>query len=335
MKRILTLLLLSSVLINLCRADELRRYYQPMVCHTDSCVTVNMADSTISQALEIRASLPKMTEREGKSEHRYSILFPLTQGDKTLEIRISPGTEAYNHSMEKQYISIEVLMNQKDSSRTLFDKKIYKGVSFGRGANSISVEWNNDGRFTLYAGERTLAEVGEFDIHNDSIDLSRPIGILNHGTLNIIDLIYAWTPDPAKGLHTGIDVAHLYKQLSEKDIAAPEGIWKYLDRDTDERYGRLGGNYLIGIRKADNGKDFDIIYLGGAKVFSDKWQPGMLKGKLIPTLFEGHYDLVWYDGKMQRMDSDISASVEQGVILTLNFPLYRSKLRFSKVIADN
>ncbi len=61
----------------------------------------------------------------------------------------------------------------------------------------------------------------------------------------------------------------------------------------------------------------------------------MLKGKLIPTLFEGHYDLVWYDGKMQRMDSDISASMEQGVILTLNFPLYRSKLRFSKVIADN
>lgn len=204
MKRILTLLLLSAVLVSLCRADELRRYYLPMVCHTDSCITVNMADSTISQALEIRASLPKMTEREGNSEHCYSILLPLHPADETLEIRIAPGTEAYNHSMEKQYLSIEALVNHKDCSRTLFEKKIYKGVSFGRGVNSISVEWDNEGHFTLYAGERTLAEVGEFNIQNDSIDTSRPISIRNHGPLNIIDLIYAWTRTPPRNCIQGL-----------------------------------------------------------------------------------------------------------------------------------
>ena len=58
----------------------------------------------------------------------------------------------------------------------------------------------------------------------------------------------------------------------------------------------------------------------------------MLKGHIVKTVFTGNYDLTWIDATMEPISEDAYATIENGVILTFNFPLYKSQVRFAKVI---
>ena len=82
--------------------------------------------------------------------------------------------------------------------------------------------------------------------------------------------------------------------------------------------------------RSDNG--YDLIYIDGAQVKKSMWEPGMLKGHITPTLFTGNYDLMWIDATMEPIDNDCYATIENGIILTLNFPVYKSQVRLSKII---
>ncbi len=57
----------------------------------------------------------------------------------------------------------------------------------------------------------------------------------------------------------------------------------------------------------------------------------MLKGRLKPTIFVGHYDLEWIDSTFAPIDRDIHATITDGAILTLSFPLLKTTLRFSRM----
>ena len=109
-----------------------------------------------------------------------------------------------------------------------------------------------------------------------------------------------------------------------------EGYWKYLDRDIEEKWLRLGGRYTLAVVRADDG--YDIIYIDGAQVKKSQWQPCMKKGHITKTQFSGNYDLRWIDATLEPIDEDCYATVENGVILTLNFPVYKSQVRFAKVL---
>ena len=109
-----------------------------------------------------------------------------------------------------------------------------------------------------------------------------------------------------------------------------EGYWKYLDRDMEDKWLRLGGRYTLAVVQAGDG--YDLIYVSGAQVMKQQWQPGMAKGHISKTAFTGNYDLVWTDATMEALGEDAYATVENGVILTLNFPVYKSQVRFAKVM---
>ena len=97
---------------------------------------------------------------------------------------------------------------------------------------------------------------------------------------------------------------------------------------------RLGGRYTLAVVRADDG--YDLIYIDGAQVKKTMWQTGMLKGHMTKTIFSGNYDLTWIDATMEPIEKDAQASIENGVILTLSFPVYKSQVRFAKVLeADN
>lgn len=108
-----------------------------------------------------------------------------------------------------------------------------------------------------------------------------------------------------------------------------EGFWRYLDRDTDPRKLNTGGDYKLATLIAPDGS-VEILYLGGAVNNSSKWQPLMLKGRLLPTAFINHYDLVWYDAFGAKIDFETSADLIDGAILRLNFPLHGGSIRFQK-----
>ena len=127
---------------------------------------------------------------------------------------------------------------------------------------------------------------------------------------------------------SGVDEAAI--RMTERRPDSPIGVWEYLDRDTDSRRALAGGRYRLGIIPAADGAagDYDIVYLGGAEVNSQRWKPGMIKGRLKAMPFAAHWDLLWYDSDMRLISRDINASMEQNSILSLNFPLMKSTIRF-------
>ena len=58
----------------------------------------------------------------------------------------------------------------------------------------------------------------------------------------------------------------------------------------------------------------------------------MLKGHIVKTMFSGNYDLNWIDATMEPIEGDTYATIENGVIITLYFPEYKSQVRFAKVL---
>lgn len=114
------------------------------------------------------------------------------------------------------------------------------------------------------------------------------------------------------------------------DSADPmEAVWEYLDRDINTDEARLGGKYTIATVLAPYG--YDIIYLSGAENTPGDWEALDIKGKLINTAFEGHYDLEWVDATRHMADPEASATIGiAGEVLELNFPTLRSRLRFRR-----
>ena len=114
-----------------------------------------------------------------------------------------------------------------------------------------------------------------------------------------------------------------------------EGYWEYLDRKNDPQYARLGGRYVMAVVKsAVDSERYDLVYLSGAETLASRWSPFMLKGHLIPTVFQSHYDLHWYDSTFEPITTDVHASITDNAILTLSFPLLKTVLRFSKASDD-
>ncbi len=109
------------------------------------------------------------------------------------------------------------------------------------------------------------------------------------------------------------------------------GFYTYLDRENDPRYAEPGGFYQLAVIP-DVTRGYKIIYLGGAKVASGNWRPGMTKGYLNPTIFKSHYDLSWIDSSGIAMEKEQFASFNDSwTVLELNFPLYHTKMRFIRV----
>lgn len=110
-----------------------------------------------------------------------------------------------------------------------------------------------------------------------------------------------------------------------------EGFWSYLDRDNDPQWAIPGGFYELAVVRNPDTAAYDIIYLSGAEVGGSRWRPGMRKGSLTPTIFADHYRLAWTDARFLSDYAEATADLSlSNTVLTLNFPLHRSQLRFSR-----
>lgn len=111
-----------------------------------------------------------------------------------------------------------------------------------------------------------------------------------------------------------------------------EGLWTYFDRNLDYKDCMLGGRYRLAcVSDGDGG--YLLLYLDGAERGARIWSPLMIKGRLRPTAFAGHFDLTWTDAfgrTAPHAESSASFDMDDS-LLTLDFPLYgRSQLRFMK-----
>lgn len=114
------------------------------------------------------------------------------------------------------------------------------------------------------------------------------------------------------------------------DSCAGAGMaaYRYLDYETDSRMALRGGDYCLGLLLDGKG-GFDIIYLSGAERNAADWEAGMVKGKLVPTVFSNHYDLKWTDADFR---TDIEGAwgefAQEGYLLVLHFPREKGLMRF-------
>lgn len=100
-----------------------------------------------------------------------------------------------------------------------------------------------------------------------------------------------------------------------------ESFWAYLDRNLDPVRASVGRFYNLATVRIDD----------GSLLIVDADNVSAVKGLLRPTIFINHFDLLWVDAAGRIIDIETNADIVNGSVLTLNFPLHKSSIRFRKV----
>lgn len=249
-------------------------------------------------------------------------------GDYCAVVLSCDNSSPYDDITDQRTMQVTVVQSSGNDLKELARTQLSKGVSLEDDMNTICVDVDENG-VTVSIGKNELQQVLE-------VPVKRPAGMVKVGYLvgpgarTAVERAVL-TIDNEKQVTTATQwtLEALDEYLSQSSDPM-EGYWRYLDRDMQDEWLRMGGRYTLAVVRADNG--YDIIYIDGAQVKKSMWVPCMLKGHITPTQFTGNYDLSWIDATMEPIDKDAYATIENGVILTLNFPVYKSQVRFSKVL---
>ena len=298
-----------------------------------------------STAYRYQLRLANLNNKQGKTK---SIKNPMT-GDKSTVTNSQWGL-IFNDDDQGNYCAVVLscenstpydditdertmqvtLVQVKDGKKTeAASTVVKKGVSLEDDLNNLCVDVDEH-NVIVSVGKDELTRVIE-------VPITRPTGTVRVGYLTgpgarvaIERAVLTIENDQQVVATTTAWTSETLDAYFEQSADPVEGYWTYLDRDMEEQWLRLGGRYTLAVVRADDG--YDIIYIDGAQVKKSMWQPGMKKGHFSRTLFTGNYNLSWIDATMEPIDNDAYATVENGVILTLNFPEYKSQVRFAKVI---
>lgn len=249
-------------------------------------------------------------------------------GDYCAVVLSCDNSTPFDDITDQRTMQVRLIQRKGQSTIELAQATLSKGVALEDGMNTLCVDVDDRG-VNVSIGKDELQHVLEAPI-------TRPDGAVTVGYL------------VGPGSRVAIERAVLTIE-NEKQVAPTsrwtrealdeyfnvtsdplEGYWKYLDRDMTDEWLRLGGRYTLAVVRADDG--YDLIYIDGAQVKKSMWHEGMLKGHMTKTIFSGNYDATWIDATMEPIEKDVQATIENGVILTLNFPVYKSQVRFAKVM---
>lgn len=185
--------------------------------------------------------------------------------------------------------------------------------------------WGGGATMEAGAGAAVKTIAVWYDRRNtDSVRVVNPdrLRILRHSVY--IDTI------PAPRYAHYASTASLRDSIAQSDDANV-CFWKYLDRNTDSGRAIPGGSYTIAT-VADGRGSYSIVYISGATAAADEWQALRIKGRLAPAGFLNHYDLEWLDAYGRPVPQESFADIDPHTgILTLNFPLLNSSMRFRRL----
>ncbi|MBR6283824.1 MAG: hypothetical protein IKR25_05960 [Muribaculaceae bacterium] len=226
--------------------------------------------------------------------------------------------------------SMTVVLEQHSPHGTtmLASSRVTSGVDLYDGLNTFQLELR-DGTLTAWVGREELQQLfavplaitadhvvaGPFAGPGARVEVERCV--VAHEQAVQFEPTTAWT------------VETLDAHFAESNDPV-EGYWRYQDRDLDDSCLRLGGRYTLAVVRQGNG--YELIYIDGAETHRSQWHTGMLKGRLSTTIFADHYDLLWVDATGDPITHDAYATVENGVLLTLKFPVFSSQIRLAKVL---
>lgn len=284
-----------------------------------------------SVTVEARGALPKLREGHGMSRQCWGIA--LTAPGDTLKVSLRFGNSDFGDILD-QRISILTVTR---GNETLYNNKVSGFNTAADKFNTLSATLSK-GKLVVYGGGGRTHSLCDITLTRDFVPCETSVWNVGNMLLSVYSTEVCRPPH--KAFASGLTREELDKHFAVSSDPV-EGYWKYFDRSTDPMFARMGGRYTLAIIR--NGKQsaepehalhlatYDIIYINGAQTMADDWQPMMLKGSLRSTIFEGQYDLTWIDSTFDTMTDDMNATVTERSLLTLNFPLLKSSLRFSKV----
>ena len=289
---------------------------------SDSLYLIHQKPSISNISIQTRFAVAENLERNGESKSKSRVVWNYQSPKKYCFVELSWRNTNYGDFTDERQAILRIgkCVNGNDSIviTKIFDKK----VNMSTGCNTIVVEGNEE-RFKVYVGSERLNPVGELI---DKNNLSGRCGIISTVKTKISKFIVETTPNIKQSLKTSFK-EEMLKEKFHSNQQIHEGFWSYLDRNNDVKYAIVGGRYRIALIKDND--DYLLIYLSGAQTNQINWAEGMIKGRLKPTIFQNHYDLIWYDSMFDIIDADAYATIVDS-ILTLEFPLYKTQIRFYK-----
>ncbi len=297
-----------------------RQYYAGDDISTDSLLAID--DNAATVAIEARCAMPEAKEGFGEDDRWWGIAWNYVSPRNYDYVVIRPYNSDFGSIHDRRVMAVEYGSVTGGDAVVTLHETMESGVNMTKGFNSLLVEWGN-GTVRVFVGSKGLKKVVE---HHSAL----PSGgncklICGNTSLAIGSLVVECGEDKAKSLATTYEMEPLMRSITVSGDKR-EGTWQYLDRETDDSRARSGGSYSLAI--VNNGTGYDLLYLGGARVNGAEWKPLMLKGTLIPTPFENHYNLIWYDSTMTLVEDESYATFSEEGILSLEFPLHKSRMRF-------
>ena len=285
----------------------------------------------------------KVTDLQGKSKKVTStecglVFNHTTRGCWRVAVSCS-NSNLYNESVDSRTMTIK-LINDYGSSTVVKQVTLNDGVDLYEDYNYLGVTVENN-IISVKIGKDQLKEVLSYRLTTSDIEATTGIPSVKVGyfvgpgaMISIERAVLAHNdqpqPSPAR-LET-----HWTREALDRHFAASknpyEGYWTYLDRDMEDQWLRLGGRYTIALVETEQG--YDVIYVEGAQVKKSLWHTGMKKGEMTRTIFTDNFTGKWTDATLEPITDDVFVTFESGVILNFKFPVYKSQVRFSKVLNE-
>lgn len=298
-------------------------------------------------AVEIAASISGNRNRNGKSEACWGIEWTDKNGLVVMRAVVGWHNTDFGDAFDRRYLNLSVSKVLPSGSEELFSTDLDKNVELYGGKNCLWIE-ANDGNISFHVGSDVMNHAGSVKTPSEATAMA----LFTTRPLRVEYVACRIEKDVAASLVTDMNTCELegYFESVKNNV---EGKWEFLDRDTDSRYSELGGRYELAVvstgflkthQSPENYADMmkihpslenegclAVVLLSGASVNSRRWKPFMVKGFLIPTIFDRHYTLLWYDSYMNLMANEMSADISaDNAILTLTFPLSHAVMRFSR-----
>ncbi len=280
----------------------------------DLLLTDLASDSTLMfKAVEVRCAMPSAS-RGRRSAAEWGLKW--TSGHA-----VSLAFDFRNHVDGTDIPSATVSVVTPESVEP-FSYIIDSGLDFSGGANTLCVEWDG-GVMSVFAGNRRLSGVmsGATECPAGRCVLSASGRVDVTGAA--VEMVEA-LPVPTWS------VSDIESRLSASAAAPLEGMWIYMDRDTDPALALNGGAYRLALL-ADSCGGYDIVYMGGAVTNAGAWRQGMVKGRILPLGFDNHFGLEWTDAMLKPMEADCYAEALSADVISFNFPLYSASMRFRRL----
>lgn len=320
------LMALTAIAVNASPIYERRVYLDSLDAVADTMVSINLPEGFMRPiAIEARIGFGPTGRDTGHRQAKAGLIWGMKSDDDYHMAVISPGAKTLDDMIDDRYLHLDVIRHTSAGDSLIKSVECRSGINPAPGHNHFAVEIDRSSKEAIISiGKSSLTTMAVIECDGSAegrfavmatAGVRLPLVVAAYRSVNTV-------PD------SGVDEAAI--RMTERRPDSPIGVWEYLDRDTDSRRALAGGRYRLGIIPAADGAagDYDIVYLGGAEVNSQRWKPGMIKGRLKAMPFAAHWDLLWYDSDMRLISRDINASMEQNSILSLNFPLMKSTIRF-------